>query len=259
MIEIRQAEKIDTGSSSFNSILGGGLSKCALTDVYGAAATGKTQFAFQNAVMASANSRSWEQRKPLVVFVDCAGSFRPERIAEIAEARGIKSEIILDLISSIYVRSVAEQHEASEQIMTNEIFDHCELVIVDDVTTNFMAEYSSIYDQENERREKNRHNGQDVLIYRHFQLATYARKLAYLALSKNLAVLLTNSARSNIDNPKGNLRSEERETTGDTISEFGLFRLHLTKYGNIRTAEVIQPYVSKNRTNFSIESRGIVP
>jgi RecA/RadA recombinase len=250
---------MDTGSIALNSILGSGLAKCALTDVFGAAATGKTQFAFQNAVMVTARSASFERRKPLVVFVDCAGSFRPERIAEIAESRGIKSRVILDLISSIYVRSVAEQHEATERIESSEVFDRCELVIVDDVTTNFVAEYSAVGEDLDESSGVAEESEQEVYIARHFQLATYARKLAYLALSRNLAVLLTNSVRSGLENSSTRPSSFERETTGEIISQFGLFRLHFKKLGNARTAEVIQPFVMKNRADFRIEGRGLAP
>ncbi len=270
MIEVKPAERIDTGSSALNSILGGGLSKCALTDVFGAAATGKTQFAFQSAVMVAVHAMNFETRKPLVVFVDCAGSFRPERVAEIAETRGFRSKAILDLILSIYVRSVAEQHEATERIFVNEAFDRCELVIVDDVTTNFTAEYSSIdedigkehneLDANNDNKKKKGENEkEEVYITRHFQLATYARRLAYLALSKNLSVLFTNSVRSGLGNLNAGSRGVERETTGEIISQFGLFRVHFTKQGDTRTAEVIQPYVLNKRTNFRIESRGIMP
>jgi DNA repair protein RadA len=265
MIDVKPAERIDTGSTALNSILGGGLSKFALTDVFGAAATGKTQFAFQSAVMVAAHPPNLEERKPLVVFIDCAGSFRPERIAEIAETRGFRSNAILDSISSIYVRSVAEQHEATERIFSNEVFDRCELVIVDDVTTNFTAEYSSFgedignRDQNDENKKKVENEPEEVYITRHFQLATYARELAYLALSKNLSVLFTNSVRSGLGNSNAGSKNMERETTGEIISQFGLFRLHFTKQGNMRTAEVIQPYVLNKRTRFRIESRGIMP
>src|SRR5208282_4966904 len=111
----------------------------------GASATGKTQFAFQNAVMTCKyfidldREQSKEPSKPAVAFVDCAGSFRPERIAEIATHRGMNPDKILDLISSIYVRSISDQRRSSERILDEDRFSRCRLIIVDDVTTNFSA------------------------------------------------------------------------------------------------------------------------
>ena len=50
-----------------------------------------------------------EESGPKVIFVDCAGSFRPERIVEMAETRLFDSKKILEGITSVYVRSVSEQ------------------------------------------------------------------------------------------------------------------------------------------------------
>ena len=246
---LAKAEKLDTGSNSFNSLLGGGLPTCAVTDVYGAAATGKTQFAFQNALISSLRDPGNNDEKPRVVFVDCAGSFRPERIAEMAEERGVrKPKEILDRISSIYVRSVAEQHEATERILTSDLFDRCKLLIVDDITTNFIAEYPGDV----------QHQG-DTFISRHFELSTYARKLAYIGLTRELAVLLTNSVRSRLPSEDKKSAQLEVETTGDIISQFALLRLHFTRRGITRQGRILQPFVENDTTTFNIERRGIVP
>lgn len=245
---LAKADKLDTGSNSFNSFLGGGLPTCAVTDVYGAAATGKTQFAFQNALISSLRDPG-NDKKPRVVFVDCAGSFRPERIAEIAEERGIqKPKETLDRISSIYVRSVVEQHEATERILTSDLFNRCKLLIVDDITTNFVAEYpGDVQHQE------------DTFISRHFELSTYARKLAYIGLTRELAVLLTNSVRSRLPIEDKKSTQLEVETTGDIISQFALFRLHFTRRGISRQGRIVQPFVENDTTTFNIERRGVVP
>ncbi len=81
-----ELEKISTGSSGFDILLGGGLPVSSITDVYGAAGTGKTQFAFQNAIM-TCQKMGNPSGNPSVVFVDCTGSFRPERLVEIIEGR----------------------------------------------------------------------------------------------------------------------------------------------------------------------------
>jgi DNA repair protein RadA len=246
---ISRAEKLNTGSNAFDSLLGGGLPTCAITDVYGAAATGKTQFAFQSALISSLKDPGIDVNRPRVVFVDCAGSFRPERIVEMAEARGIgKSKEMLDRISSIHVRSVAEQHEASERILTSDLFNGCRLLVVDDVTANFVAEYPGDIQHK-----------EDTFISRHFELSTYARKLAYIGLTRRLAVLLTNSVRSRLPRGNKNPAQLEVETTGEIISQFALFRLHFTKQGSIRLGRIVQPFVENDTIKFSIERSGILP
>ncbi|MHB1909106.1 MAG: ATPase domain-containing protein [Nitrososphaerales archaeon] len=235
-----KGEKLETGSQTFDRLLGGGLATRSVTDVYGQAATGKTQFAFQNAVMATLKEKS----DLPVVFVDCAGSFRPERIAEIAETRGYSASSVLDRISTIYVRSVAEQQEASKRILSMDQFQKCRLLVVDDVTTNFAAEFGQTKEEG------------DTFIERYYALSAYARKLAYIAITRNLAVLLTNSVRSRIENSTSGY---EGETTGEIISAFTLFRLHFTKEGTKRRARIVEPFVSYSSAEFSIESSGLVP
>ncbi|MGI0080447.1 MAG: hypothetical protein ACRECH_12585, partial [Nitrososphaerales archaeon] len=179
-----RAERLSTASTAFDTILGGGIATCAVTDIYGAAGTGKTQFAFQCSLLVSQRWTKEEKTGPplRVAFVDCAGSFRPERIAQMADVRGLSDEThsILESITAINVRSVSEQREASESILSREEFSKCKLIVVDDVTRNFVSEYGT---KESE------------LILRQHELAIYARNLAYLALSKKAAVLLTNSVR----------------------------------------------------------------
>ncbi|HKW04128.1 MAG TPA: hypothetical protein VJN71_02400 [Nitrososphaerales archaeon] len=225
-----------TGSSRLDSLLGGGISTCAVTDIFGAAGSGKTQFAFQCSAFVSSTPTN-EPPDQNVAFVDCSGSFRPERILEIAEKRKIETSKMLDSILAIKVRTVAEQVESSERIL-GKGFSNCKLIVVDDVTRNFVSEYGS---------------GESGIIPRQHALGKYVRRLTYIALSKNIAVLLTNSARSRMD-------AGERETTGDLISQFALFRIHFFKKELQRSAELLQPTEGKqNRCDFEITEEGLVP
>ena len=242
---IPKAQRLNTGSNAFNQLLGGGLPACAVTDIFGAPATGKTQFAFQCALFCSLESL--QEDKPNTIFVDCGGSFRPERITEVAEAKGlsIKSQI-LDRISSISVRSVEEQCNANELVLSSERFDECRLLIIDDITTNFVAEFSGVTN-----------GGEEPFVTRYYKLSSYIRKLVYISLVRRMSVLLTNSVRSRFSSA---VRTQsEVETTGEIISEFALFRLHFTKQEKIRKATVVQPFVQNNYAEFNIEKKGIVP
>jgi RecA/RadA recombinase len=239
--------KLSTGSAIFDSLFGGGLPVAAITDVYGAAATGKTQFAFQSAVFTclsriasdvknGAGPVAPDSKTPAVAFVDCAGAFRPERIAEIAADRGSSARTVLDLISSISVRSISEQRLASDRVFAEEKFSRCRLVVVDEVTTNFVAELS----------------GEEEIMERQFLLSNYVRKLAYIANTRGMSVILTNSIRSRGE-------SGESETTGDLLAAYSLFRLRLRREGRTRTATVEGPIYCRNSGTFEIGSSGILP
>ena len=234
---------ISTGSIVFDSLLGGGLPISSITDVYGAFATGKTQFSFQNAIMtcerflSSSNEKIGDKKKPLVAFVDCAGSFRPERIAEIASERGVNAGKALDLISCAYVRTISEQMKVSEQLLNEERFSKCRLVVIDDITTNFTAEL----------------NEAEEIIQRQFLLSTYLRKLSYIANRRGMSILLTNSIRSRVEQGEG-------ETTGELISQFALFRLVFRREDRTRFAVVEQPIPSRGLKGvFEIQPKGLTP
>ncbi len=169
------------------------------------------------------------------VFVDCSGSFRPERIVEIAENRSLGSAKILDNISTISARSSAEQFEISRKIGTEPSFSKCRLVIVDDITTNFVSDYPK----------------ESEIPARQRALSLYARGLSYIANKKGVSVLLTNSVRSRGDLGEG-------ETTGEVLSEFALYRLHFSRIDRQRLATLVQPSLSKQQIIFEINQSGII-
>jgi RecA/RadA recombinase len=227
-----QLERISTGSTSFDIMLGGGLPVSSITDVYGAAGTGKTQFAFQNAIMTCA--KRGNVNSPSVAFVDCTGSFRPERLVEIIEGRSLDAKTILNGIYSISVRRVKEQTQVVQRIGSEAFLSRCRLVIVDDATSNFVIDFS-----------------EDEVAARQTALAIHLRDLAYLAGKKGISVLLTNSARSRGDKGEG-------ETTGDVIAQYALYRMQFERIDRNRFATLMQPELGKPRIRFEIENSGIL-
>ena len=224
--------KISTGSLVFDSLLGGGLPVSCVVDVFGAAGTGKTQFCFQNLVVTSQYFRS--QAEINAVFVDCSGSFRPERIVEIAESRGLDATKILDGITTIAARSSADQFEIINKIRAESSFSKCRLLIIDDITSNFVSDYSK----------------ESEIPARQRTLSLYARQLSYLANKMSLSVLLTNSVRSRGDAGEG-------ETTGEVLSEFALYRLQFSRVERQRIATLIQPSLLREQIVFEIDESGI--
>jgi len=70
--------------------LNGGIEAGVITQIYGPPGSGKTQLCHTLSVVMPSDYR--------VVYIDTEGSFRPERIQEIANVRGFDSKQILQTI-----------------------------------------------------------------------------------------------------------------------------------------------------------------
>jgi DNA repair protein RadA len=229
-----QLQKITTGSRNFDSLLGGGLPIASITDIYGAAGTGKTQFAFQNAVMTCKTLQDSQSSPILAVFVDCTGSFRPERVVEISEARGILSNRILQSISTVSVRNVSAQMAVSTRLMNDPAFSHCRLIIVDDVTANFTAEYGN----------------QGEIAERQAKLSLHLRGVSYACNRMGMSAILTNSVRSRGERGEG-------ETTGEIVASLALKRIHFKRIDRDRFAELVSA-PDKPKIKFDILKSGVL-
>jgi DNA repair protein RadA len=78
------------------------------------------------------------------LYIDTEGAFRPERVEEIAKARGWGTDGILEKI--VYVRSdsSSEQMEAVRRMGSRAATSPCRLVIVDTLTRNFSLDLPGI-------------------------------------------------------------------------------------------------------------------
>jgi len=164
---------ISTGSKAIDSLIGGGIRGGLVYDVFGQSGSGKTQLCFSlaaNCIKAGGQ----------VLFVDTAGTFRPERISEMAGLANIEK--------IKYVRALTVQ----DQLNAISRMSDASLVIVDSLTFNFSAEYSG--------------------PTRHLAVMHYIHELAVAAINSGCAVVCTNMVR-NV--PQENT---EREFLGNTVS-----------------------------------------
>ena len=84
----KKMRRITTGSKNLDDLFGGGLETGALTELFGEYRTGKTQIAHQLCV----NVQLEEDGGGLeggALYIDSEGTFRPERIIQMAEFRGL--------------------------------------------------------------------------------------------------------------------------------------------------------------------------
>jgi len=123
-----------TGSKNLDLLLGGGCRAGTITLLYGRSNSGKTQLAMQTAMLCARAGRE-------ALFVDTEGSFRPERVEEMARARGMNTEGILGRIVYVRTDSVSEQMETVRLMQTRAVTSSAALTVVDTLTRNFTLEF----------------------------------------------------------------------------------------------------------------------
>ena len=130
---VRSFTSFSTGSKGVDSLLGGGVRAGTLALLFGRSNAGKTQLAMQAAMVSA-------QRGRRALFVDTEGSFRPERVEEMARSRGWEPGGILERIVYVRCDSAPEQMETVRRMGGRAATADCGLVVVDTLTRNFTVE-----------------------------------------------------------------------------------------------------------------------
>jgi RecA/RadA recombinase len=208
---------ISSGSETLDTLLGGGIHSGMITDVYGESGAGKTQLCFTLAVNCIKNGGK-------VMFVDTAGTFRPERIMEIGGMWDV-----LEKITYLRALVTADQINAIQKIADLDP----QLVIIDTVTGLFSVEYSG--------------------PSRHLAVMNHLRNLAMAALASRCAVVVTNMVRNVptdvVDQPGRNVAHaispvQQREYLGSSVSIYSHIKLKLEiidAKSSMFRAKLVQP------------------
>lgn len=120
---------LSTGSEALDELLGGGIGRKVLTQIYGAFATGKTTLAAQVGLL----------NEGKVAYVDTEGGFSPERIALMAESRGIDPERALQKFLLFEPRDFKEQKRMVARLKTV-VDESFSLIVVDSITAHYRVE-----------------------------------------------------------------------------------------------------------------------
>src|SRR5271157_3413766 len=97
LVKRKAIDRVSTGSKNLDDLLGGGIESWAMTEFYGEFGSGKTQICHTLCVMVQ-GPKGQGGLDGGAVYIDTEGTFRPERIAQIAEARDLKPDEILSKI-----------------------------------------------------------------------------------------------------------------------------------------------------------------
>jgi RecA/RadA recombinase len=232
---------------SIDSLLGGGVRSGILTDIYGQSGSGKSQLCFTLCV----NYIKSSAQEDRIMFVDTAGTFRPERIVEIA-GDSMNSNILNKII---YIRalSTADQDNAIRLISSLTP----KLTILDSATSLFSSEFKG--------------------VARHLALMKYLHQVSLNAIRFDCAIVMTNMVRnvpsdgiitgsqdnhaatSAISGDVDRLAFGEREFMGTSVSIYAHMKLKVRvvdRKNSIFGAYLMQPK-RDFRIPFYITSKGI--
>ncbi|KAI4684993.1 carboxymethylenebutenolidase [Alternaria novae-zelandiae] len=171
--------KISTGSKALDAVLGGGFQTMSISEVFGEFRCGKTQLSHTISVIAQL-PKDMGGAEGKVAYIDTEGTFRPERIAQIAERFGVDPETAQDNIT--YARAVNSEHQMELLNKVAEFFvsNEYRLLIIDSIMALFRVDYT----------------GRGELNERQQKLNQFLSKLTHVAEEFNVAVLLTNQVQS---------------------------------------------------------------
>ena len=173
---------IPTGSTNLNNLLGGkGIDHRGMSEAYGAFGSGKSQLAFTLAVNVQIPKENGGPGGKSVI-IDTEGTFRPERIKQIAQAIDADPQKVLKNI--LVARAFNSDHQILLIDKINEMIKNGEpikLIVIDSLTAHFRAEFA----------------GRGQLADRQQKLNRYLHNLMKMAEQHNLAVFVTNQVMAN--------------------------------------------------------------
>lgn len=137
MQERKDLKRLPTGTA-IDDLIGGGIEQAEVIELHGAFGAGKSQIVFTLAVEVAALKDVNKDIGGNVVFIDTESTFKPERLAEIAEHRGYKPRKVLKRISLTQPQTTKEQQLALKAIPKKW---KPKLVICDSLTTLYREEY----------------------------------------------------------------------------------------------------------------------
>ena len=178
----KTVQKLTSGSSSLDELLGGGFETQAIVEVFGEFGSGKTQIGHQLAVnsILPLDKGGFDGE---IFYIDTEDTFRPERIAQMAEAVGIDPQEALDRIHVARAYNSAHQILLVDEIKRMSKNIDVKLIIVDSLTSHFRAEYI----------------GRGMLAPRQQKLNKHMKELKQLSDINNALVLVTNQVMSKPD------------------------------------------------------------
>ena len=235
----KTVQKLTSGTSAMDELLGGGFETQSICEVFGEFGSGKTQIGHQLAVNTILPT-SQGGLNGEVFYIDTEDTFRPERIAQMAEAVGIDPQDALDRIHVARAYNSAHQMLLVDEIKRMAKSIDVKLVIVDSLTSHFRAEFV----------------GRGMLASRQQKLNKHLKELKQLSDVQNALILVTNQVMSN---PAALWGDPTKAIGGHIVGHASTFRLYLRKSkGGRRIARLIDsPNLPEGEAVFTVTAEGL--
>ena len=236
----KNISRISTSSQELDNLFGGGIETGCVVEFFGEFRTGKTQIAHQLCVNVQLPKEDGGLSAN-ALYIDTEGTFRPERIVQMAEGHDLDHKKVLKNI--VFGRAYNSDHqimlikEASNLIKEKNI----KLIIVDSLIGHFRSEYV----------------GRGTLANRQQTINTHLHDLLRLTdIFPDLCVVVTNQVQSKPDVFYGN---PTVAAGGNIVAHGSTIRVYLRKgKGEQRVAKMIDaPHLPEGEAVFSITENGI--
>ena len=234
----RSLLRCTTGAKALDELLLGGIETQAITEFYGEFGSGKSQICHTLCV----TSQLPVEKGGLgsgVIFIDTEGTFRPERIDQIARARGLNSDEILKKVA------ICKAYNSSHlELIIKSLGKYIEefkarMIIIDSIISLHRAEFA----------------GRGTLADRQQRLNGIMHKLVRIAEIYNVSIVVTNQVQSTPDTFFGD---PTKPAGGNIIGHASTYRIYLRKAGTDRIAKIIDsPYHPYDDVRITVNEKGI--
>jgi len=235
--------RIKTDSENINKLLNGGFEAGSITECFGEFGSGKTQIGHHLCVSLMAQKDQFEQ-EPYVIYIDTEATFRPERIKQMAEAKGLDPDYVLSHIK--VAKALTSDHQS---LLAEKILDlardpdhplNVKLVIVDSLTAKFRVEFL----------------GRGTLSERQQKLNKHLHTLMKVADLCNAVVYVSNQVQSSPDVFFGD---PTKSVGGHIVGHASTYRIYLRKgKKGSRVAKLIDSAsLPEGEAIFMVDEKGI--
>ena len=239
--ERKRITRITSGSKELDTLLGGGFESNSITELFGEFRTGKTQICHTLCVTCQLPKKDGGGEGK-AIYIDTEGTFRPEKLASIAERFGLDPKEAIENV--FYARAYNSDHQ--NRLLMQVCALMCEhkfsLLIVDSATALYRTDYS----------------GRAELSNRQMSLAKFLRNLQKIADEHKIVVVITNQVVATVDG-NGFGGNDKKPIGGHIMAHACQTRLYLKK--GLKQNRICKIYDSPSlpeaEASYSITDRGI--
>jgi len=233
----RSMLRCSTGSSTLDELLLGGIETQAVTEFYGEFGSGKSQICHTLCAIARQPIESGGLDSS-TIYIDTEGTFRPERVQEIARARGFDPVQVLKNVAVCKVYNSSHLELIVKNLGKYVDDFKAKLVVIDSIISLHRAEFA----------------GRGTLADRQQRLNSMLHKIIRLAEIYNIAIVITNQVQSSPDTFFGD---PTKAAGGNVLGHASTYRVYLRKSGENRVAKMIDsPYHPYSDARFTVNERG---